>query len=106
MYDRAYYELYKGYRGPETPDECEYFIRKLYRQLKKAYTVGEAKAIVEEIYKYKSQKAEMELKSGNHQFEGSQERNQNHDGNLGEAGRNLSRTTRQGGQQQWQNASR
>lgn len=62
MYDRAYYELYKGYRGPETPDECEYFIRKLYRQLKRAYTVEEAKAITDEIYKYRGQKAEMELK--------------------------------------------
>ena len=61
MYDKAYHELYKGYRGPETPDECEYFIRKLYRQLKRAYTVEEAKAIIEEIYKYKDQKAEMEL---------------------------------------------
>ena len=62
MYDKAYYELYKGQRGPKTPDECEYFIRKLYRAFKKAYTVEEAKAIVDEIYKYKSQKAEMELK--------------------------------------------
>jgi hypothetical protein len=62
MYDRAYYELYKRYRGPETPDECEYIIRKLYRQLKRAYTVEEAKAIIEEIYKYKDQKAEMEMK--------------------------------------------
>lgn len=62
MDDKAYYRLYKGYKGPETPDECEYFIRKLYRQLKKAYTVEEAKAIIEEIYKYRSQKAEMEMK--------------------------------------------
>ena len=53
MYDRAYYELYKGYRGPKTEDEYEYIIKKLYRQLKKAYTVEEAKAIIEEIYKYK-----------------------------------------------------
>ena len=62
MYDKAYNELYKGYRGPETPEECEYFIRKLYRQLKKAYTVEEAEAVVKEIYKYKGQRAEMELK--------------------------------------------
>lgn len=62
MDDKAYYQLYKGYRRPETPEECEYFIRKLYRQLKKAYTVEEAKAVIEEIYKYRSQKAEMELK--------------------------------------------
>ena len=62
MDDKAYYQLYKGYRGPETPDECEYFIRKLYRQLKKAYTVEEAKAIIDEIYKYRSQRQKMELK--------------------------------------------
>ena len=62
MYDKAYHELYKGYRGPETPDECEYFIRKLYRQLKRAYTVEEAKAIIEEIYKYKNQNTEREFK--------------------------------------------
>lgn len=61
MDNKTYYQLYKKYRGPETPDECEYFIRKLYRQLKRAYTVNEAKAIIEEIYKYKGQKAEMEL---------------------------------------------
>lgn len=54
MDNRAYYQLYKGYRGPETEDEYEYIIKKLYRQLKKAYTVDEAKAIVEEIYKYKA----------------------------------------------------
>ena len=61
MDDRAYYELYKGYREPKTDDEYEYIIKKLYRQLKKAYTVEEAKAIIEEIYKYKGQKAETEL---------------------------------------------
>lgn len=61
MDNRAYYQLYKGYREPETADEYEYIIKKLYRQLKKAYTVDEAKAIVEEIYKYKSQMAETEL---------------------------------------------
>lgn len=62
MDDRAYYQLYKGYRGPETADEYEYFIRKLYRQLKKAYTVEEAKAIIEEIYKYRAEMTEKELK--------------------------------------------
>ena len=61
MDNRAYYQLYKGYRGPKTKDEYEYIIKKLYRQLKKAYTVDEAKAIIEEIYKYKSQMAEREL---------------------------------------------
>lgn len=62
MDDRAYYQLYKGYREPETADEYEYFIRKLYRQFKKAYTVEEAKAITEEIYKYKGEMTEKELK--------------------------------------------
>lgn len=61
MEDKAYYQLRKGYRGPKTEDEYEYIIKKLYRQLKRAYTVDEAKAIVDEIYKYRSQKAEMEL---------------------------------------------
>ena len=61
MDERAYYQLRKGYREPKTVDEYEYFIKKLYRQLKKAYTVDEAKAIIEEIYKYKGQKGEMEL---------------------------------------------
>ena len=60
MNNREYYQLCKKYRGPETADEYEYIIKKLYRQLKKAYTVDEAKAIVEEIYKYKSQMAERE----------------------------------------------
>lgn len=59
---KAYYQLYKEYRGPETKEEYDYIIKKLYRQLKRAYTVDEAKAIIEEIYKYKSQMAEMELK--------------------------------------------
>lgn len=61
MDNRAYYQLYKGYREPKTEDEYEYIIKKLYRQLKKTYTVDEAKAIVEEIYKYKSQMAERGL---------------------------------------------
>lgn len=61
MDDKAYYQLNKRYRGPKTEDEYEYIIKKLYRQLKKAYTEDEAKAIIEEIYKYKGQKAEMEL---------------------------------------------
>lgn len=60
MDNRAYYEINKRYRGPKTEDEYEYIIKRLYRQLKKAYTVDEAKAIIEEIYKYKGQKAEME----------------------------------------------
>lgn len=62
MDDKAYYQLYKGYRGPETEEEYDYTIKKLYRQLKRAYTVDEAKAIADEIYKYKDQMAEMEQK--------------------------------------------
>lgn len=61
MDNKAYYQLYRGYRGPETEDEYEYIIRKLYRQLKKAYTVEEAKTIVEEIYKVKAEMAERGL---------------------------------------------
>jgi hypothetical protein len=62
MDNKTYYQLYKGYKGPETEEEYDYIIKKLYRQLKRAYTVEEAKAITEEIYKYKDQKAEMEVK--------------------------------------------
>lgn len=62
MDNKTYYQLYKGYRGPETEEEYDYIIKKLYRQLKRAYTVEEAKAITEEIYKYKDQKAKMEVK--------------------------------------------
>lgn len=58
---KSYYQLLKGYKGPETEEEYDYIIKKLYRQLKRAYTVDEAKAIIEEIYKYKSQRAEREL---------------------------------------------
>lgn len=59
---RTYYQMYKGYKEPETEEEYDYIIKKLYRQLKKAYTVTEAKAIIDEIYKYKGREAEMELK--------------------------------------------
>lgn len=65
MDNRAYYEINKKYREPKTEDEYEYIIKKLYRQFKKAYTIDEAKAITEEIYKYKGQKAEMERTNGN-----------------------------------------
>lgn len=53
---KEYYQLYKGYKEPETEEEYDYIIKKLYRQFQKAYTVEEAKAIVEEIYKYKGQR--------------------------------------------------
>ena len=66
MDNKAYYQINKGYREPKTEDEYEYIIKKLYRQLKKAYTVDEAKAVIDEIYKYKGQKAEMERTNGNH----------------------------------------
>jgi hypothetical protein len=62
MDKKAYYQLYKGYKGPETEEEYDYIIKKLYRQLKRAYTIEEAKAITEEIYKYKDQKTKMEVK--------------------------------------------
>lgn len=62
MIYRDYYQITKKYRKPQTEDEYEYIIRKLYRQLKKAYTVNEAKAIIEEIYKIKDEMAERGLK--------------------------------------------
>lgn len=61
MDNHEYYQLNKRHKKPETEDEYEYIIRKLYRQLKKAYTVDEAKAIVEEIYKVKAEMAERGL---------------------------------------------
>lgn len=61
MVYRDYYQITKKYRKPETQDEYEYIIRKLYRQLKKAYTVDEAKAIIEEIYKIKAEMAERKI---------------------------------------------
>ena len=61
MLNRDYYQINKGYRKPQNEDEYEYIIRKLYRQLKKAYTVDEAKAIVDEIYKVKAEMAERML---------------------------------------------
>ena len=59
---KTYYSIYKGYKEPETEEEYDYIIKKLYRQFKRAYTVTEAKAIIDEIYKYRSRKAEMEMK--------------------------------------------
>ena len=59
---KEYYKLYKRYKEPETGEEYDYSIKRLYRQLKRSYTVNEAKAIIEEIYKYKGQRAEKELK--------------------------------------------
>ena len=61
MENRIYYQLSRGYKEPETEEEYDYIFKKLYRQLKRAYTVDEAKAIVEEIYKYKRQMVEKEL---------------------------------------------
>lgn len=55
---KDYYQITKKYRKPQTEDEYEYIIRKLYRQLKKAYTVDEARAIIEEIYNVKAEMAE------------------------------------------------
>ena len=62
MVYRDYYQITKKYRKPQTEEEYEYIIRKLYRQLKKAYTINEAKAIIEEIYKIKAEMVERELK--------------------------------------------
>lgn len=58
---RTYYNLFKGYKKPETEEEYDYVIKKLYRQFKRAYTVEEAKAITEKIYKVKAEMVEREL---------------------------------------------
>lgn len=53
--------LNTGTIKPSEQEDFEYLIRKLYRQLNKAYTVEEAKAIIEEIYKLKAEKIKKEV---------------------------------------------
>ena len=55
-----YYQLNRKNKDPETADELEYIIKKLYRQLNNAYTKEEAIAIIDEIYKVKSKYARKE----------------------------------------------
>lgn len=46
---------------PSEQEDFEYLIKKLYRELNRAYTVEEAKAIVEKIYKLKAERIKKEV---------------------------------------------
>lgn len=54
-------QLNTGVIKPSEQEDFEYLIKKLYRTLNRAYTVEEAKAIIEEIYKLKAEKNEREV---------------------------------------------
>ena len=54
-------QLNTGTVKPSEQEDFEYLIKKLYRALNKAYTVEEAKAIVEEIYKLKAERIKKEV---------------------------------------------
>lgn len=54
-------QLKTGTIKPSEPEDFEYLIKKLYRALNRAYTVEEAKAIIEEIYKLKAERMKKEV---------------------------------------------
>lgn len=54
-------QLNTGTIKPSEQEDFEYLIKKLYRALNRAYTVEEAKAIIEEIYKLKAEKNKKEV---------------------------------------------
>lgn len=54
-------QLNTGVINPSEQEDFEYLIKKLYRTLNRAYTVEEAKAIIEEIYKLKAEKNKREV---------------------------------------------
>lgn len=54
-------QLNTGVTKPSEQEDFEYLIKKLYRALNRAYTVEEAKAIIEEIYKLKAKKTKKEV---------------------------------------------
>lgn len=54
-------QLSTGVIKPSEREDFEYLIKKLYRALNRAYTVEEAKAIIEEIYKLKAEKIKKEV---------------------------------------------
>lgn len=54
-------QLNTGTIKPSEREDFEYLIKKLYRRLNQAYTVEEAKAIVEEIYKLKAERTKKEV---------------------------------------------
>lgn len=54
-------QLSTGVIKPSEQEDFEYLIKKLYRALNRAYTVEEAKAIVDEIYKLKAERIKKEV---------------------------------------------
>lgn len=54
-------QLSTGTIKPSEQEDFEYLIKKLYRALNRAYTVEEAKAIIEEIYKLKAERIKKEV---------------------------------------------
>lgn len=54
-------QLSTGVIKPSEQEDFEYLIKKLYRALNRAYTVEEAKAIIEEIYRLKAKKIKKEV---------------------------------------------
>lgn len=54
-------QLNTGTIKPSEQEDFEYLIKKLYRALNRAYTVEEARAIIEEIYKLKAEKNKKEM---------------------------------------------
>lgn len=54
-------QLNTGTIKPSEQEDFEYLIKKLYRALNRAYTVEEARAIIEEIYKLKAEKTKKEV---------------------------------------------
>lgn len=53
-------QLNTGTIKPSEPEDFEYLIKKLYRELNRAYTVEEGKAIIEEIYRLKGERTKKE----------------------------------------------
>lgn len=54
-------QLSTGVIKPSEQEDFEYLIKKLYRALNRAYTVEEANAIVDEIYKLKAERIRKEV---------------------------------------------
>lgn len=54
-------QLNTGTIKPSEQEDFEYLIKKLYRELNRAYTVEEARAIVETIYKLKAERTKKEV---------------------------------------------
>lgn len=61
MTEKRRKQLNTGVIEPSEQEDFEYLIRKLYRALNRAYTVEEAEAIIEEIYKLKAKKNNKEV---------------------------------------------